>query len=51
MMVDRIGEMRESLWESGRRKKESDMIAKMTHTAVRTIRSPSIVIATMAQEW
>jgi len=51
MMVDRIGEMRESLWESGRRKKESDMIAKMTHTAVRAIRSPSIVIATMAQEW
>ena len=35
-MADRICGMREDIWESGGRKKESDMIATMKHTAVRT---------------
>ncbi len=47
-MAGRIGGMREDMWESGGRKKESDMIAKMKHAAVRTFRSPSLAMTTSA---
>jgi len=47
-MANRSGEVCEGMCGSGDREKEDDMITQMKPTAIRTLRSPSIGIVTLA---